>query len=153
MWDMPGQGQVALNSIQMGMGVSSCCLIIQRGFFGQTRCTFWSHLLLLSCCCPVRLRSISKAAHVLTNNFLPLQIYSPSRKDSGARQTEKSSEKIKASCGVVTTRCQKCPHWGRIGERVLPEEASGNTCCVGHVSSCHAPLCCDASGLGAFAAE
>lgn len=44
-------------------------------------------------------------------------------------------------------------HWGRIGERVLTGEASGNTCCVGHVSSCHAPLCCDASGLGAFAAE
>lgn len=59
------------------------------------------------------LKSISKAAHVLTNHFLPLQIYSPSRKDSGAQQTEESSEKIKAIRGVVTTRVAEVTSLGQ----------------------------------------
>lgn len=80
------------------------------------------------------LKSISKAAHVLTNHFLPLQIYSPSRKDSSAQQTEESSEKIKAIRGVVTTRVAEVTSLG------LTREASG-TPVVSLMRLLATPLC------------
>lgn len=149
----PGQGQVAPNSIQMGLLVSSCHLIIPNVFSGQSSCIFRARLFIflsLLGLSEIYQQSLSICSHQpfpAITDILQHRRTAVLGKQREARKDKHTPAEL-AFCGVVT-RVEAVSSWGQSQGEGRFWRSLWAACCAAHMSSvCASLLSCDTSGAG-----